>query len=631
MARRGFAFFDVLIFIVIGLVLLAFAIPMIAKQIRNLNTAGTCEPENCRQSCASATEIQNFGKSCKDGVCCEPAPGQETGGGGTTTADTKKPKLYTLPSLPASTMTATIAGNSVPGEVQVLQDAKPDTKDALLLGGNFYYHDAKACAKTVVPNNAEAAAPPTAEQSPQQTFTNPQDLVLGESSSIRITITTKSGVLYDSTPKAGASGAGTVVWSAKTTSGKIPLQGIGTFELNSEPKFPYAESADGCLMRQPFNITFLPQFAEAYAGQKLKITFTVSTIGKDSSVQRAVTYSVIPPIRHSAIGQQWTQSKKVDLWCNAPAVCADTYMYVAKFKPGAESGKCPGPDQKSILASAKEMPLPTVKYCVVGMTDKQFETRGCFETEEECRNKFPSLVVNQDYLTTVQQIAQYYGTTTDMTQYYAMFSNLQNSQRSPQCVQRSISGLETDTLYRVRDFDQKTQRGKVTLDMPDMARGRLCVYGRDVYAGVGTGNVGSAENANFWRYNTTSNITIDTEPPVVNVSYDKFKLTLKMSCNDADSGCKQAMGVAYISDMSNYFRALGRGPSQAYLYCPPPKSGVYQTETRREIVYTAADVRVLCVKGEDNAGNGAVTMVTVFNAYDMLAKSIAVAVNGGTA
>jgi hypothetical protein len=156
-----------------------------------------------------------------------------------------------------------------------------------------------------------------------------------------------------------------------------------------------------------------------------------------------------------------------------------------------------------------------------------------------------------------------------------------------------------------------------------------------VYAKDQTGEQGKAYSS-F----SSQRILLDYVPPKVIATFSPLTLSVKVACDDGEatkvtdvgagktlnSGCKSSF--AYISDLYGYSQALFRGPQNAALVCPPYQTmGQYVTSPYSEIsTANSNEVRVMCIRQEDNAGNAGVTMVTVYNSYDMLAKAIALAV-----
>jgi hypothetical protein len=123
-------------------------------------------------------------------------------------------------------------------------------------------------------------------------------------------------------------------------------------------------------------------------------------------------------------------------------------------------------------------------------------------------------------------------------------------------------------------------------------------------------------------------LTIDTMPPTSKVKFSPVTGKVSFYCTDDDSGCKTTFGVGYVGDIQRFFPALFGNSQSASRWCPT-NPGVYSFQTNSEMNYNMQnnELRVLCLRTEDQAGNSAVSMTTVFNMYDTLAKSLALYMN----
>ena len=104
---------------------------------------------------------------------------------------------------------------------------------------------------------------------------------------------------------------------------------------------------------------------------------------------------------------------------------------------------------------------------------------------------------------------------------------------------------------------------------------------------------------------------------------------MTFACEDDLSGCKEGYWTAYVSEITKFFPALmSKGGQNAAAWCPSYKTSAgYRIQTSREVVYRSNEVRVLCLRVEDNAGNAGISKVTVYNSYQMMAEILKEALN----
>jgi hypothetical protein len=132
-------------------------------------------------------------------------------------------------------------------------------------------------------------------------------------------------------------------------------------------------------------------------------------------------------------------------------------------------------------------------------------------------------------------------------------------------------------------------------------------------------------------------LAIDRTPPSLKVGYDPFKSILTMECADPD-GTTPPVGVA-----SNYVSGCARRPfSYTYITDPlafatsvvtggllkntfhgcndltPAVSWISYNSDRKEMEYVSRDVRVMCVRAMDNAGNVNITSKLLFSGQEAL-------------
>jgi|GEM_PF-2323138 len=145
-------------------------------------------------------------------------------------------------------------------------------------------------------------------------------------------------------------------------------------------------------------------------------------------------------------------------------------------------------------------------------------------------------------------------------------------------------------------------------------------------------NVGEIKSIGLW--NTIPNPkAIDATPPQVAVNYNPWQGILTMECHDQISqggdakyvsGCgERAFSYAYVTDPILFISSVLTGGMMASDWhgCPDPERGLWipANVVNNEMQYMARDVRVMCVRGTDNAGNYVVTSKLLFSGQEALA------------
>jgi hypothetical protein len=134
-------------------------------------------------------------------------------------------------------------------------------------------------------------------------------------------------------------------------------------------------------------------------------------------------------------------------------------------------------------------------------------------------------------------------------------------------------------------------------------------------------------------------LAIDRTPPSLKVSYDPFKSVLTMDCNDPPgmnppitgdsatnyvSGCaRRPFSYTYITDPLAFVTSVG---SLGFLKdtfhgcndLTPAASWITYNSDRKEMEYISRDVRVMCVRAMDNAGNVNITSKLLYSGQEAL-------------
>ncbi len=129
-------------------------------------------------------------------------------------------------------------------------------------------------------------------------------------------------------------------------------------------------------------------------------------------------------------------------------------------------------------------------------------------------------------------------------------------------------------------------------------------------------------------------LAIDRTPPVIDLSWNSFEGVLDMKCADAGSnekyvsGCKdRPFSIAFITDPLLFLADVATGGMLAPTFggCPNPDTGLWiaHNSDNNKYNYLSRDIRVICVRATDNAGNSAVTSKLLFSSQEVLALLLA--------
>ncbi len=360
----------------------------------------------------------------------------------------------------------------------------------------------------------------------------------------------------------------------------------------------------------------------AYADQTLLYTLRILKDGLELDTY-TLKFRISSPVKYAGLSQTWTKRKEVTAACESPVTCSDI-LFQTVPKPASNTvPSCPVD-----IDPAKATELKT-QYCVVKDGEMLYNT--CKESLNLCTQGLLSMNdVEYSGLHTALLAAVNKGLIQD--NFALQFATAQGEKSTYSCI-KSTTQVEartagSGTLYRV-PVDPTTGRATFTLEHKSFEGAHVCIYGRDktdpstVYAGKGPVKV-----------------ALDVTPPIAHLEFKPGSLQLRFGCTDqaedgaADpelvSGCKDTFGTAYISQTAPFLASLVSKdtPQNAAAWCPPyANAGGYGFEARSITQYTGNEVRVMCLRVEDKAGNAGVAMTTVYNTYDILLNALAGAVN----
>lgn len=142
-------------------------------------------------------------------------------------------------------------------------------------------------------------------------------------------------------------------------------------------------------------------------------------------------------------------------------------------------------------------------------------------------------------------------------------------------------------------------------------------------------NSGDIYSLGLWN-NVPTRVTIDRTPPKLKLAWHSSKSYLEMNCDDSGnnpdfvSGCgAKPFSYAYITNPFLFVANLLSGGSLAadWAGCPDPETGNWAMINRddNQWPYISNDIRVICVKAEDNAGNWDTDSRLLFSSQEALA------------
>lgn len=368
-----------------------------------------------------------------------------------------------------------------------------------------------------------------------------------------------------------------------------------------------------------------------YAGQTLRLVIVVYS-SRDGQSNADVSTAIfkttqklnikpIYPVRIvKGLDNKWTREKTATVACDTQNVkCKNIAFKVVNATHtniGSEEHDCGVP-------SAAPTQLTTVKPKYYIVDTKTGKSTGIgYDTYDQCMIAESGALSSSFSAAATPFFTALKSTGTADAQLANTFLGFTQQSSSTKC--RSSEDIVLDNspfkigdTYWADTFDPVTQTATIRLREANMAGQYLCVYGQDV------------EDKFSYIGGKGQRINIDRTPPLVDIKFDPFTLRMQFFCQDGlpeelgvtESGCKSTFGVAYIGDITKFLPALVSGAQSANTWCPT--SG-YSTETSRLRLYSGTEIKVLCMRGDDNAGNSAVTMATVFNGYDMLAKALVI-------
>lgn len=369
--------------------------------------------------------------------------------------------------------------------------------------------------------------------------------------------------------------------------------------------------------RSTYEVT--PNFGFAQNKREYRLVITAyphETPGESPSLEteRNIPIAVTNGITVSGLHTQWTRSKTVTVSCDEQLLtCNRIFYYVTT--PGIAC-------DESVSGVNADLPVisqTATEHCISGSNE-------CYLQLGECQRALSTRDQTSEYGSIISQVLDVISGSNQAQlndPRLQAFSALQSNSTAVQCEERpyvrnndlvvQTTAGAAPTFYSANLYDRETQRATIYLQHKNLENTSVCIYAEDANRRDDGGNP-------LIHLATEAQQTfIDLTPPAVELKYQPWKQKIHYICTDALSGCNDNVGVAYISDVNSFLRALFRGPQSAQAWCP--RTG-YKLQRQGETVYTEPEIRVMCMRGTDKAGNNATTMVTVYNTYGLLATAV---------
>lgn len=382
-----------------------------------------------------------------------------------------------------------------------------------------------------------------------------------------------------------------------------------------------------------FDINVLDQLL----GQRFSLTIRAYPAHLEGAmeIQQGFWITFEPGVRYAGLSQRWEQKKVIDVRCTSPAVCEEIY-YSIEPPQDAQAPSCSNfPDAQEQLAAAQRAAERLPIYCV---TDGQIIYE-CTEGNSACEEKRRGL---QDTGALRTALADLVSSATEnelispTDPRLAQFFDLADRADSLKCAAniaperyvgidappsassrtnvKEVSTLSKRLVFKADEWNPQTQKGSFVLDEAFMGTNYLCVYGKD----AATGRIYSAGPAR--------QVFIDAIAPAAKIKFRPLSRMMEFSCDDSQSGCEDEVpdrfSYAYVRNPAKYFQSIFDWSTAV---CPPAGSSEYRKAHDTRIRHESTEVQVVCLQAQDGAGNRALARKIVYNAPDLLIKSIVLA------
>ncbi len=350
--------------------------------------------------------------------------------------------------------------------------------------------------------------------------------------------------------------------------------------------------------------------------EPLKYTLTISDPKTNTPVDTyTLNIKMTTPVRYAGVTQQWSKRKEITAACDSPVTC-DRILFRVQ-KSDVPMTACDTVSTAELIG-AKEL---QVSYCLV--KDGKIQT-SCGKTYDACTQLMFSQT-NTEYAGLQQTLMAGVRQGLIPPDVASQFSTVQGQTSTYSCI-KTVDTANSNGVYFV-PTDPTTGRASFTLEHQAFENGNLCIYGHDKTTPLTS--TGSAQPI-YYTGKGPVKLMLDVTPPTAILDFRPGSLQLRYGCtdNEGGSGCKEGFGIAYIAQVAQFLRAIAAKdtPQNAAAWCPAYGTAAgYRAETRPITQYNDNEVRVLCLRVEDQAGNAGVAMATVYNAYDLAVQALALA------
>jgi len=609
---------SVVLGLMLGLVIVAVLVFVIGKSSSNFTNYFTCEKHAgvCSSSGVCGEGYEESGvfslrlgsRGCAENeICCIPIDGSSNGGSGSTSTAQPSTLQLAMNSLQPASIKMNYIKEAGGGPIMDGQSVVVLTDDERTLNYTFTttvdFIDATTCEK-----EKKRVSDVNAKRKAGEPVIEANIVCIGNWYT-RVTMATDKGQVIK-------------IWNI--------------YEPRDDPKFigplqPYTSAAEAFsvipsspsperekppivrTVSREFLINLSDTYFRGVTGQKFKVTIDKYLVGVSMpNLERRTTFTltVVPPFRTTTVNPRFEKEKKVEAVCD-PIKCAGVYFEIK------DTPTCKAP--KAFDSTWKELTTKPVWEITDGTKalPETYPDKGrCDEAKVRIMTGSQESTALNSIFTNLKRPM----TDVEASPFLTSFGGIEKKYSGYTCqVKETTLAIDSqlNKVYRAESFDMPTQKGTIRLNQQYMNDKYLCVYTQD-----------QSNKDRFYSDNKPQKLMIDRLPPYVEIDFNFMTLSINFLCIDLpegnNSGCKEQFGYSYIKNVANFLPALFSGPQSAEKWCPPMMTpGAYTSQTKTEVAYNSNEVRVLCMRGEDKAGNAAITMRTVYNGYATLAAAIA--------
>ncbi len=420
--------------------------------------------------------------------------------------------------------------------------------------------------------------------------------------------------------------------------GKTPISGPKYLIGEAQPQDDSAIKGVAYMKnaREIITLHVDPSLAKDFSGQSVNLVITVHPAGNPTSpitAQYRVALASTLLARYEGLSQVWSQEKSINTYCDKDNVRCD--MMAFSTQANVECPDTPGTNVKQSLTIIKKV------YYITKSDGTKYSTVA-YDTQTSCEGAINTLggSIEQQLISAASVVNKVSGTGSDIFQNKDLANIINQQNGNLKCTDGSSVKTTSEDVtgpYLTDTFnsDPAIQKGTIRLAQAGMAGRYLCVYGHD------------NRTDKWFSAGKGQKIMVDRTAPQVNMTYYPWTgYRIVIDCMDGksgdttESGCKPSFEYAYISEPMKFLSALVSGPQTAAQWCPTSgyvtssqqlinynyvmniTTGANITGSQQTMNYNYDGIRVMCARWQDKAGNQGLSMVTVYNSYELLAKAI---------